>query len=363
MNETILILGTGKMARNIGLFLIQKGYTISWTSQNQERLDVCRKFIDKKIKRILNFSPTPKHPLKINFFLSNQIPNIPFNIIIESTTESLGAKKTLLHCIKHCFSKDTLFFTNSSSILPDTIYPNCLGCHFFYPIEMTKIVEMIIPDNFPIHKKEKSLSLLKYWDLSIIEQSYNNAFAINRLLLPMQAETFRLLSQGYSPKTIEEYSKTPLLPIGQLSFMDSVGLDVINNSIEFYINRMPDKNKEDYSVLNNTLCKLIESGKLGNKNKNGLLQGEKLSYKIINIPNSHISNLKHHFLFLFYNTCLSFLQSNQIKKHKLQNILSTLFFSDVSVSDIEKKYSNNKIQTYCRDYFNQTGLSYFYPFQ
>ncbi len=332
MKPAILILGSGKMARNIGLFFLKNSHPVAWLSEKKNYLVEVDRFLIKEIKRIKRYNPESSQKPDYSLHSYNEVRLPSAEIIIESTKESPDKKRTAIRVIEQRLKdKSILLFSNSSSILPQEIHPSCIGCHFFYPLELCCIAEVIIPSSVPERVSSQAVREIENWGLRTILQSEKNAFAVNRLLLPLQAEVFRLLGAGYDPQTINTASVSKLLPVGQLSLMDAIGLDTIKTSVDNYVKRMPRDNAPQYYPLQNGLSKLITMGKSGNKNKNGLLCGELLPWPIKKPNNAE--DLPSRFCDLFLNTCRLFISTNQISASDLDLAFSSIFHSDVTSKD------------------------------
>ncbi len=332
MKPAILILGSGKMARNIGLFFLKSSHSVTWLSEKKEYLADLDRFLKKAVKRIKRYNPESSHKLDYSLHSYDETRLPSAGIIIESTKESSDKKRAAIEVIEpRLKDKSVLLFSNSSSILPQKIHPDCIGCHFFYPVELSCIAEVIIPSSLPESASSRVVREIENWGLRTILQSGKNAFAVNRLLLPLQAEVFRLLGAGYDPQTINTASASKLLPVGQLSLMDAVGLDTIRTSVGNYVKRMPRDNAPQYHSLQNGLKELLTLGKQGNKNKNGLLCGEPLPWPMKKPDNTE--DLPSRFSDLFLNTCRLFISTNQISASDLDLVLSSVFHSDVTFKD------------------------------
>ena len=358
MNTSILILGTGKMACNIGAFFLKRGHSVYWVSENEEFLGQAEKKIKKEVRRIHRVSPEHSEPIQYDLITYDQAHNIPsIDVIIESTTEDLAKKQRAISQVNHLLhDKKALLLSTSSSLLPGEINTSCIGCHFFYPVELTGFVEIIFPRIYPDNNKAKVIKLVEQLSFISIIQSDNNAFAANRLLLPLQAEVFRLLAVGHNPDRLNNATMSEILPFGQLEFMDSVGLDVIFAGVKNYVRRMPQKIQGDYNPLLQGLEGVISLGKLGKKVNNGLLCGESLPWLEKTTDDAQIKN---YFLYLFIHTCQTFIKSGHVSRSSLDLIMSSVFNSDISFSEAEKEISHKEVTACLDTFYKETNLTYF----
>lgn len=334
MKERVLILGSGKMARNLGLYFLEKRFLVIWLSRSKERLGQLERFMGKAIRRRSRLSPDDAQDISARFSLYDENNIQSADIVIETINESLKEKQEVVGSVRNLFSKDTLLLSNSSSILPQSIHQDCAGFHFFYPVELTNFAEIIFPPKYPEEKRDKITGLAKKMKLSYLLQSEDSAFAVNRLLLPMQAEAVRALLSGHSPEDVDECSRSDILPVGQLSLMDSVGLDVIHAAVCNYMERMSRNEAENCIALRSTLARLIDMGKLGNKNRSGFLSGDPLPWQTRRSGKEVKEELKKRFLTLFINTSYSFIDKNIIDKRSLELVLKSVFNADATLDGV-----------------------------
>lgn len=323
--KEILILGTGKMARNIGLYFLKNDCHVSWVSRDSSRAELFSNQLKKDIRRLALV--LDKQPDDFKTYV-NEISNIlkkKYDLILESIEENLTHKKEVIQTVKSLLTSDTILASNSSSFLPSQIHRSVIGLHFFYPVELIGLLEIITNSNIKMEKIQGLVDQFKSWDINTIVQAEHNAFAVNRLLLPVQAESFRLLQEGYPAEMINECSKSDQIKIGQLELMDSIGLDVLLPAIKNYVSRMPLNEQRNYDGLLEGLNILVQKGNLGKKNKNGIMMGNPLPWEKVNSLSEQSDQIKKIFSDLFRNTCQHFINGRQIGKNDLNTVVSTLF--------------------------------------
>lgn len=323
--KEILILGTGKMARNIGLFFLRNGCRVSWTSRDSARIESFASRIQKDIRRLTLILDKTINDFSSHICEISKIPKLKYDLILESINEDLTQKQEVIEYVIPFLESDTILASNSSSILPDQSHESAIGLHFFYPIELTGLVEVITNKYIHSEKITTLINKLKSWGIYPIHQNKHNAFAVNRLLLPMQAEAFRLLYNGYPPDLVNDSSKSDLLAVGQLDLMDNIGLDVLLPAIKNYISRMSDEDQNKFDPLIDGLDVLIEKGKFGKKNRDGILIGDSLPWQSIDLLPEKSDQLKERFSDIFINTCHCFVKENQLKKVELDHVLKSQF--------------------------------------
>lgn len=312
------------MAVNIGLYFLHKEHPVCWVSHSAGQVDIINKILQKAKRRIDKFLPEKSQTFEASASLyGSEIPKP--DIILESSKESLEQKRSIFSSLAHIIDDRTLLFSNSSSLLPEKIHCRCLGTHFFFPVELTGIVELIACSAAEQPQYNQSLAFLRQSGFDVIEQDDRSAFITNRLLLPLQTAAMTALRDGYCDKDIDTISKSELISFGQLSLMDSIGLDIVRSSAINYKTLESTVLNPDIDLLISCLDRLIKSGKLGKKNCNGLLTGTPLPWTGTEKSNKLLHSLSKQFKQLMKKGCFDALEKELITKEGLSMVLNRIF--------------------------------------
>jgi 3-hydroxybutyryl-CoA dehydrogenase len=331
----ILIAGSGKMACNIGDFFLEKGFTVHWVTSSPEQQNMLRERIARIRRRTAKFFPEKERVFNADCHLpgTDDIP-IP-DVILESTDESLPKKKAVLASLAPLISGHTLLFSNSSSLLPGTLHQDCLGAHFFYPVQLTACLELIVPASCSEARRIKSLGFFREIGYDILEEDEKTAFLVNRLLLPLQAACLRALQDGVPAPLVEEASRSELIGRGQLSMMDAIGLDLIVAVVRNY-RQLDTAAHPDCDLLITGLEKLVRLGKQGKKNGDGLLAGSALPWPEKDITTRERQNLQRHLAETLKKACLREYRRKNIALEQLQIVCERIF----QASDFPRTFFN-----------------------
>lgn len=142
------------------------------------------------------------------------------------------------------------------------------GFHFFNPVPLMKLVEVIKTDKT---SEETNATLLAFGGAlgkTCISCKDTPGFIVNRLLLTIISEALGMLERGdASLKDIDTALKLGLgHPMGPFELMDMIGLDVTLNIMQ----ERQARNPSDLSLRPSpTLVKLVSENKLGVKNGEG----------------------------------------------------------------------------------------------
>lgn len=281
MKRQLLVAGTGRMGLDAGLYFLRRGWRVTWLSGDSQRRDDFARRIAREQRRLADADPGADDPDAARVLLldaAGELGESGPDLFLEAVREDVSQKRSVVSRVARLLAPRTPIATLSSSILPGEIHPRCLGAHGFFPLEITRLVEAVLPRGAEDPDARLLLGLLEGAGLHAIVQSATNAFAVNRLLMPLQAEAVRALRAGWPAAVVDRASATPLVPYGQLALMDAVGLDVIAAAVANYRRRLPPDAARDYAELAETLSGLVAAGKRGRKSRDGFLAGTPLPW-------------------------------------------------------------------------------------
>jgi len=364
MMRHLVVAGTGKIGLDCGLYFLRRGWRVTWLSGDPGRRDEFSRRIARESLRLADAGPVEEGPGAAQVWLIDDAgasAGLAPDLFLEAVGEDLERKRDVFLRVAALLPARTPLATASSSILPGAIHPRCLGAHCFFPLEMTRLVEAIAPCKGGEREFESLLGILRGVGLHAILQREANAFAVNRLLLPLQAEAVRALRAGLPAAVVDGASATPLVPFGQLALMDAVGLDVIAPAIANYCGRLPPLVAKDYTELDETLRAMIVAGKRGKKNRDGFLAGSPLPWAVGSPSRGDIADLGLAFRTLAANTCGRAIESGDIASAELDLAFSSLFAGAVALDEERSRCLDDAGLERLARLRRMTGRSYFLP--
>jgi len=327
-------------------------------SGSAERLEA----LERRVRRILALLSDPEGVEgSVSFLLQGSAVPPDVDVVFEATAESLEAKRQAWNAAAAAVSGGALRLTNSSSILPSAINGLTAGLHVFHPVELTGFAEIVVPDRCSAEKRDLVLALADRWGLTCAIQTEQNAFALNRLLLPLQVEVLRALMAGLPPVLVDGCSCSDMLPQGQLAMMDGVGLDVLHAAASNYVCRMPGEAAAEYAPLLDGIASLLAMGKRGRKNNDGLLRGRPLPWDQGDVEPGLEERLRITFESLFLNTCLRFLDHGLLDAVTLERAMKAVFQSGCSLPEAVGRPGAGELRRNLEALHRETGLDYFCP--
>jgi 3-hydroxybutyryl-CoA dehydrogenase len=327
MRRQLLVAGTGRMGLDAGLFFLRRGWRVTWLCGDPARREEFARRIDRESRRIAD-APGDDAADAARVLLFDEAGDLGGSapeLFLEAVREDLEQKRRVFGRVAPLLPAPAVLATVSSSLLPEQIHPRCVGAHSFFPLEMTRLVEAIAPRDGGERGLDALLAILRGAGVHAIVQRAANAFAVNRLLLPLQAAAVRALRAGWPAALVDRASATPLVPFGQLALMDAVGLDVIAPAVENYRSRLPPEAAQQYAELVDTLGALVAAGKRGKKNRDGFLAGAPLPWPPVAPSPLAVDELARDFRALAAQTCARAVAAGEIAAEQIDLAFSSLF--------------------------------------
>jgi 3-hydroxybutyryl-CoA dehydrogenase len=195
--------------------------------------------------------------------------------VIEAIPERLDLKQAVFRDVSQLVAADALLATNTSSlpvtrIASVTAHPErVVGMHFFNPVHLMKLVEIVVTDRTAENVAELALDLGRRLGKDPIRVKDSPGFASSRLGVLVGLEAIRMLEGGVADA--RDIDKAMVLgyghPMGPLELTDLVGLDV-RLSIAEYLHKEFGARFEPPLLLREK----VQRGELGKKSGRGFYE-------------------------------------------------------------------------------------------
>ncbi|MGE0052517.1 MAG: 3-hydroxyacyl-CoA dehydrogenase NAD-binding domain-containing protein [Arcobacter sp.] len=211
-----------------------------------------------------------------------------FDFVIEAIIEDEKVKKETYKELENVIGENTIIATNTSSISIEKLgseiknKENFLGVHFFNPVNLMPLVEIIPTEQTSKESINKVCEMLISSGKTPIVVKDCAGFIVNRILLPYLNEAAFILEEGSRIERIDSIIKDFGMPMGPFTLADTVGIDigykVASILNESYGSRMP---------IASLIEKMYNAKLLGAKTKAGFYEyAGRDKY-----PNSHVTSM------------------------------------------------------------------------
>ncbi len=231
------VLGCGLMGSGIAQVAAQSGYSTTV-------LEVSREILDAGLRRIDQFlaagvakgkvRPEEKQAALSRLSGTTEYESLKdCDLVIEAVIENLGAKKEAFGRLERSLKKEAILASNTSSLsitemAVATKRPQrFVGLHFFNPVPLMKLVEVIRTIQTEPGIEEAVLGFAKSLGKVPVRTLDRTGFIVNRLLVPYILDAIRALEEGVGSITdIDQGMKLGCgHPMGPLTLLDLVGID------------------------------------------------------------------------------------------------------------------------------------------
>ncbi len=196
------------------------------------------------------------------------------DLVIECVAENMAVKKELLQRLDTLCKEDAVFATNTSSLsiteMAKGLMHPMVGLHFFNPVPVMKLVEVIAGANTSVELVEWAKNLCVEIGKTPVVVNEAPGFVVNKILIPYCNEGVCVLQEGVA--SAEDIDIAMQLgcnhPMGPLHLGDLIGWDVVLNIMDVLYNETHDS-KYRANVL---IRKMVRAGKLGIKTGEGFFK-------------------------------------------------------------------------------------------
>jgi 3-hydroxybutyryl-CoA dehydrogenase len=231
------VVGCGLMGNGIAQVSAQSGYDVLVREVSREFLDRGLKRIDQMLDRAVEkgkIAPADGEKTRANIKGTTDLGDlVDCDLIIEAVTEDREVKTALFEELDTLCPPGVIFTSNTSSIRIALLAENLarrdrvLGLHFFNPVPVMKLVEIVKPDVASEEAYRTCRTFVESLGKVPITCRDTTGFVVNRLLVPYLLDAIRTLEEGIA--TAEDIDTGMNLgcgyPMGPLTLLDFVGLD------------------------------------------------------------------------------------------------------------------------------------------
>lgn len=272
----VTVIGAGTMGRGIAQVFAQAGNQVILTDIYEKALQDATGMIEKSLDRLIKkgeLKEDSRSILSRITFTGDINQGAESDLYVEAVLEKVETKEGVLASVSRISRPDSIIATNTSSISINLLSrfvsspERFIGIHFFNPVPVMKLVEIVKGERTPENLVRKSFEIVRALGKDpVISQDFPG-FISNRVLMPMIREAILVLQEGIATKN--DIDKTMKLgmnhPMGPLELADFIGLDVTLDIMEVLYHESGDPRFKPPILLRN----LVNAGKLGRKTNEG----------------------------------------------------------------------------------------------
>ncbi len=193
-------------------------------------------------------------------------------LVVEAVFEDIDLKRKILSEVEAVTDQDTIFASNTSALPISHIALGCkrpenvIGMHYFSPVPKMPLLEIITTEATADWVEATALEFGIRQGKTCIVVKDGPGFYTTRILVPLLNESMALVEEGADAKEIDTAMKLFGYPVGPITLVDELGIDVAAHVARGEIKKLFEarglKASDGYT-------RLFEQGYKGRKNKKG----------------------------------------------------------------------------------------------
>ncbi len=274
-DRAIVIVGGGTLGRRIAAVFASGGAVVRLADPSVEQRSAATSYVAEtapQLRAALESAPaTAIAPLETFADVEEAVPGAW--LVIEAVPERLDIKRPLFGTLDRVADADALLATNSSSyasreLLTEVAHPErVLNMHFAMPPRSMAVELMSDGQTADGALELLAQELRRFGLLPFIAAAESTGFIFNRIWAAIKRESLAVVAEGVStPADVDGIMQANMgLASGPFRSMDQVGLDVVLDIEEHYLEEFPWLPTAPRDLVRS----YVEAGKLGRKSGEG----------------------------------------------------------------------------------------------
>jgi 3-hydroxyacyl-CoA dehydrogenase/enoyl-CoA hydratase/carnithine racemase len=218
------VVGAGFMGSGVALVSIKSKYDVSLADVDAEALGRAEKRIRKEVQ---------DDKLLSKLSMSTKLESLKqCDVVIEAVFEDISVKQKLLAEIEPYLSDTCVFASNTSALPISEIAKHSkrkdriVGMHYFSPVHKMPLLEVIQTKESSCDAVGLAINVGLRQGKTVIVVQDSPGFYTSRILTPYLDEAISLALEGIDLREIDLYMENFGFPVGPITLLDEVGIDV-----------------------------------------------------------------------------------------------------------------------------------------
>lgn len=282
--KTVGVVGAGTMGSGIAQACASAGLQVILRDIDQRYLDASLARMEQSMSRLVEkgkLTAQDREQTLARIQTTVELRDMaPAELILEAALEDPALKKNIFSELNGICPAETVFASNTSSLSVTDIASGSgrpdrfCGIHFFNPVSVMKLVEIISGLNTSEATVEKAYELARaLGKVPVHVKKDSPGFIVNRLLLPYMNEAAKLLEEGVaSVEDIDTAVKLGLnYPMGPFEMLDMGGIDLSVVILDYFAREFSEPGYAPRLILR----QMLRAGAAGRKSGRGFYDYEK----------------------------------------------------------------------------------------